>query len=93
MNLDEEIGISIMKMNEDLDSGPLSNIYKIKLDKKLNAMQVSEKLSLLAADKILDNVKNILDGKSKFIDQDHSSATYAKKLLKVKDKLIGMMTL
>ena len=24
MNLDDEIGISIMKMNEDLDSGPLS---------------------------------------------------------------------
>ena len=82
MNLDEEIGISIMKMNKDLDSGPLSNIYKIKLDKKLNAMQVSEKLSLLAADKILDNVKNILDGKSKFIDQDHSIATYAKKIIK-----------
>ena len=82
MNLDEEIGISIMKMNEDLDSGPLSNIYKIKLDKKLNAMEVSEKLSLLAADKILDNVKSILDGKSKFINQDHSIATYAKKIIK-----------
>ncbi len=82
MNLDEEIGISIMKMNEHLDSGPLSNVYKIKLDKNLNAMEVSEKLSLLAADKILDNVKNILNGKSKFIDQDHLSATYAKKIIK-----------
>ena len=82
MNLDEEIGISIMKINEHLDSGPISNIYKIKLNKKLNAMQVSEKLSLLAANKILDNVKDILDGKSKFIDQDHSSATYAKKIIK-----------
>ena len=41
---------------------------------------LSEKLSLLAADKILDNVEDIFDGKSNFIDQDHSQATYAKKI-------------
>ena len=60
----------------------ISDFFWIKLDKNLNAMEVSEKLSLLAADKILDNVKNILNGKSKFIDQDHLSATYAKKIIK-----------
>ena len=82
MNLDEEIGISIMKINEELDSGPISNIYKIKLDPKLNATEVAEKLSLLAADKIIDNVDDILDDKSNFIDQNHSQATYAKKIAK-----------
>ena len=82
MNLDKEIGISIMKINEELDSGPISNSYKIKLDQKLNAMEISEKLSLLAADKILDNVEDIFDGKSNFVDQDHSQATYAKKIAK-----------
>ena len=71
-----------MKITEKLDSGPISNIYKIKLDQKLNALEVSEKLSLLAADKILDNVDEIFDGKLKFIDQDHSKATYAKKIVK-----------
>ncbi len=79
MNLDKEIGISIMKINEDLDSGPTSNIYKLKLDQRHNAIQVSETLALLAADKILDVVNEIFDGKSKFIDQDNSKATYAKK--------------
>ena len=82
MNLDEEVGISIMKINEELDSGPISNIYKIKLDQKLNATEVAEKLSLLAADKIIDNVDDILDDKSNFIDQNHSQATYAKKIAK-----------
>jgi methionyl-tRNA formyltransferase len=82
MNLDEETGISIMRINEELDSGPICNVYKIKLDQKINAMEVSEKLSLLAADKILDNVDDILEGKSNFIDQDHSKATYAKKIVK-----------
>ena len=82
MNLDKETGISIMKINEELDSGPISKIHKIKLDQKLNATEVSEKLSLLAADKILDCVDDILDGKSEFTEQDHSKATYAKKILK-----------
>ena len=82
MNLETETGISIMKMNEELDSGPICNTYKIKLDQNLNAQEVSEQLSLLAADKILDNVDDILDGKSNFVDQDHSKSTYAKKILK-----------
>ena len=87
MNLDTETGISIMKINEELDSGPISNIYKIKLDQNLNAQEVTEKLSLLAANKILDNVDDIFDGNSNFIDQDHLKATYAKKILKSEGKI------
>ena len=87
MNLDDEIGISIMKINEELDSGPISNIYKIKLDKTNNALEVSEKLSLLAAEKILDNIDDIMEDKSKFIDQIHEKATYAKKIQKNEGKI------
>jgi len=87
MNLDSETGISIMKINEELDSGPISNIYKIKLDKTNNALEVSEKLSLLAAEKILDNIDDIMEDKSKFIDQIHEKATYAKKIQKNEGKI------
>ena len=87
MNLDNETGISIMKIVEELDRGPVSNIYKIKLDHKNNAQEISEKLSLLAAEKILDNVDNILDDKVKFFNQDHSKATYAKKISKIEGKI------
>jgi len=80
MNLDEEVGISIMKIVEELDSGPVCNSYKFKLDKKYNAQEISEKLSMLAAEKILDNIDDIFEDKSKFIEQDHSKATYAKKI-------------
>ena len=82
MNLDKVTGISIMKIVEELDSGPVGNIYKIKVEYNDNAMEVSEKLSLLAAEKILDNIDDILDDKIKFIEQDHSRATYAKKIEK-----------
>tara|TARA_Y100001958_G_scaffold144493_1_gene122391 strand:- start:48 stop:980 length:933 start_codon:yes stop_codon:yes gene_type:complete len=87
MNLDKETGVSIMKINEKLDSGPISNIYKIRLDPNQNAQEVSEKLSFLAAEKILDNVDDILEDKSKFINQDHSKATYAKKINKTEGQI------
>ena len=80
MNLDDEIGISIMKIVEELDSGPVSNIHKFKLDRSYNAQEVSEKLSMLAAERILDDIDDILEGRAKFIEQDHSKATFAKKI-------------
>ena len=82
MNLDNETGVSVMKIAEKLDTGPVCNTYKINLEKDLNAIDVAEKLSLIAAEKILDNVDNILEDKAKFIEQDHSKATYASKIQK-----------
>ena len=87
MNLDSEIGISIMKIVEKLDSGPVSNIHKIRLDRNNNAEEISEKLSFLAAKKILDEIDDILDNKAKFIDQDHSKASYAKKIEKIEGEI------
>ena len=87
MNLDNETGISIMKIVEELDSGPVSNIYKIKLNQNNNTLEISEKLSILAAEKILDNIEDILEDKVKFINQDHSIATYAKKIDKTEGKI------
>jgi len=82
MNLDKETGVSIMKIAEKLDTGPVCNTYKIDLDNNLNAQDIGEKLSLLAAEKILDNIDDILDNKATFIEQDHSKATYASKIQK-----------
>ena len=100
MNLDDETGISIMKIGEELDSGPVSNVYKIKLNPSQNAQEISEKLSILASKKILENVDDILEDRAKFIEQDHSKATYAKKIDKKEGqidwnieatKIIGMI--
>jgi len=87
MNLDKETGITIMKIAEQLDTGPICNTYKINLENNLNAQDISEQLSLLAAEKILDNIDNILDDKAKFIDQNHAQATYASKIQKLEGKI------
>ena len=87
MNLDQETGISIMRIAEKLDTGPVCNNYKIQLNENLNALEISEKLSRLEEEKILDNVDDILDGKANFIEQDHSNATYASKIQKTEGQI------
>ena len=87
MNLDKETGITIMKIAEELDTGPICNTYKINLENNLNAQDISEQLSSLAAEKILDNIDNILDDKAKFIEQNHVQATYASKIQKLEGKI------
>ena len=82
MNLDKETGITIMKIAEQLDTGPICNTYKINLENNLNAQYISEQLSSLAAEKILDNIDNILEDKAKFIEQDDTKASYALKIQK-----------
>tara|TARA_Y100000741_G_scaffold166767_1_gene126200 strand:+ start:19 stop:942 length:924 start_codon:yes stop_codon:yes gene_type:complete len=87
MNLDKETGISMMKINENLDEGPVCNQYTLKISQKMNSEDLSEKLSLLASEKILDILDHIYKDSIKFQDQDHSKATYAKKIRKIEGKI------
>ena len=87
MNLDKEIGFSVMKIAEKLDSGPIYKTYKLDLEDNLNASEVSEKISLTAAEKILGDIDNILEDKADFIEQDHSKATYAPKIQKTEGEI------
>ncbi|MDB9746658.1 methionyl-tRNA formyltransferase [Candidatus Pelagibacter sp.] len=87
MSLDKETGISIMKIAEQLDTGPICNSYKIDLENNLNASEVADKLSLIAAEKILDNIDDILEDKKIFIEQDHLKATYASKIQKAEGEI------
>ena len=87
MNLDEQTGISIMKITEKLDTGPVCNSYKLDILENENMESLSERLSLLAAKKILENIDNIFEEKAIFKEQDHSKATYAKKIDKSEGKI------
>ena len=82
MNSDSKTGISIMKIAEKLDTGPLCNIYPLDILENENAENLSERLSLLAAEKVLDDIDAILDDKALFKPQDDTKATYASKILK-----------
>ena len=87
INLDQQTGITIMKINNKLDSGPICNSYKIDISNNENAEIISNKLSLLGAEKILDNIDKILDNEIEFKEQNHADATYANKIEKSEGKI------
>ncbi|MDA9077328.1 methionyl-tRNA formyltransferase [Candidatus Pelagibacter sp.] len=82
MNLDKETGISIMRIEEKLDTGPVCNNYRVEIKDNDNAEILSNKLSILASEKIIENVDSIFEDKLTFKEQDDSKATYASKIEK-----------
>ena len=82
MNLEKETGISIMKIREKLDTGPVCNDYRVEIEVNDNTEIISNKLSVLASEKIIENVDGIFENKLTFKEQDDSKATYASKIEK-----------
>ena len=87
MNLEKETGISIMRIGEKLDTGPVCNSYKIEITTEDNSETISEKLSTLAAEKISDNIDEILEDKIEFKEQNHNEASYAAKIEKTEGQI------
>ena len=80
MNGDKKIGVSIMKIKEKLDSGPILTSKEIEIDQNATHGEMEKKLSLMGADLLIESLKTVEAGTSKFIDQKHLEATYAKKI-------------
>ena len=80
-------GISIMQMNEGVDSGPICNQYSINILDNENSEELASRLAALVSEKIVENIDNIFKGKAVFKEQDHNKATYAKKIDKAEGKI------
>ena len=87
MNGDKKIGISIMKIEEKLDSGPVLISKELELNQNETYGEIEKQLSIVGANLLIEGLKIIKDGNQKFIHQDHSQATYAKKIQKNETKI------
>ncbi|MGB9787253.1 MAG: methionyl-tRNA formyltransferase [Dictyoglomus turgidum] len=82
MNCEKETGVSIMKMERGLDTGPVYAIRKIPILPDDNRGTLSIKLAHLGAELLLEVLPLIKDGKLSPVPQEESLATYAPKLSK-----------
>ena len=87
MNLDKKTGISFMRIVEKLDTGPICNSYSLNILENENLESLSERLSILASEKILDDIDAIFENKAVFKPQEELKATYANKILKSEAKI------
>jgi methionyl-tRNA formyltransferase len=82
MNSDIETGISIMKIVEELDAGPVMKKIRFGIDDLTTTGKLSKNLSRIGSESIIEVLNNIFSGKVKFVAQNHKLATYAKKIKK-----------
>ena len=87
MNMDKESGVSIMKIIPELDAGPVMKIVKTKISSETNSESLSSELSRLSCIALLESLELIEAKKEKFINQDSTQATYAKKINKDESKI------
>ena len=77
---DKETGISIMQMNEGLDTGNVLLEKKYLISEFETSQTLTDNLSSLGADTIIEALSNLSDLKAR--PQNNNDATYAKKILK-----------
>ena len=87
MNGDKTIGVSIMKIEEKLDSGPVLASKEIELKENATHGEIEKTLAVMGANLLLENLKKLKDGNLKFLNQVHGEATYAKKIDKGETKI------
>ena len=87
MNQDKETGITVIKIVEKLDSGPVYSKYKLKINEYDTNQTLSQNLSEIASENIVNDLNNIFNNKSKPTEQDHELATYAPKIDKKEGRI------
>lgn len=86
MQGEEETGITIMKINEKLDSGPILESFSLKILPEDTFGDLQNKLSELAGNSIIPSINLIISG-AKFNEQIHAEATNAEKIKKEEGKI------
>lgn len=76
LNGDKETGISIIKMDEKMDQGPIYFSKNLSIQKEDNLISLSQKLADESAKIICPVIKEIFHNHLKPISQDHSKAIY-----------------
>jgi methionyl-tRNA formyltransferase len=77
---DTETGISIMQMNEGLDTGDILLTRKLPISNFETSCSLTESLSIMGGDLIVDVLDQLPD--LTLTSQDHSKAVYAQKIVK-----------
>lgn len=87
---DKATGITIMKLDEKLDHGPILTQKEVEITSDDTHLTLVEKLGLVGSNLLLEVLPDYLQGKIKLKDQDHKKATITQKITK-KDGLIENM--
>lgn len=78
INGEEETGVTLMYMDEGMDTGDMLVSESIRIDDNDNIETLSDKLSVLGSKMIVKYLEDIINGKIKRVKQDNGKATFAR---------------
>ncbi len=81
LNQDKKTGISLMQMEEKMDTGPVYGRFELNIGDQDTAVTLSDRLAKLSAEEIPKAIQEIAAG-HKPTPQDHSKASYCSKISK-----------
>src|SRR3989344_1589573 len=87
LNGDAETGVTIIKIDEEMDHGPILAQEKIGLTGNEFIGELEQKLAKLGGDLLVKILPDYISGKANPVDQDHSSATFVKKVTKANGEI------
>lgn len=87
LNGDDTTGITLIKMDEKMDHGPILATARTQIGPSDNFQTVYEKLSKQAADLSFDILPKYISGEIKPVEQDHALATFTTLLTKENGKI------
>lgn len=80
LNGDKKTGISIFKLEEKLDSGPIIASQEININENINKEDLTSKLNILGTTLLIKILPDLLDKKILMKKQDETFTTYARKI-------------
>ncbi|MFI3260410.1 MAG: methionyl-tRNA formyltransferase [bacterium] len=89
INGDKETGVSLMYMDESMDTGDIVDIGRLEILKEDNFFSLYEKLGKVAKDVLEKNIESIAKETNNRTPQDNDFATYAR-MLNREDELIDL---
>ena len=87
LNGDKETGVTIMKIDEEMDHGDIISNLKFKISNFDTYESLSHKLAETGAELLIKVVPDYISGKIKPISQDHAKAIYTKIIKKEDGKI------
>ena len=87
INGEAKTGITIMHMDEGMDTGDIISTREILIDSEDTVGNIHDKLSILGKELLLDTIPSIVDGTSSRTKQNNLEATFAP-VIKREDELL-----
>lgn len=77
VNGEAETGVSLMQMDEGMDTGPVLTVHRIPIGPDMTADELAVALGALAADVVRADLERAVRGEIEAVPQDHEAATKA----------------